>query len=1026
MTENAGARRCRTCSARLSGGDRFCSSCGAAVTSPEPGQEARKNVVVLFVDLVDSTALGERLDPELLRGVLDRYYRVCSDRIAEHGGLIEKYIGDAIMAVFGVPAAHEDDALRAVRAARSVVESVRGLSARLGPVGVELDVHCGVGSGEVVVFTGPGAQPRIVGDTVNTTARLQGAARPGEILVNAEAAQLVRGRVGLEELDPLFLKGKSEPERAWRVTSAAVTPPVVPAPLIGRADELRHLLDCYGRAVSERRCRRVLVHGEPGMGKTRLVLEFAARPELEEALVLTGSCQTYGRNITFHPLAAIVREALPAARLGQEHRAYRTLQAISGEQPPADRPPVSVEEIRWAALRLFTALAERRPLVVIWEDLHWAERTFLDLIEDLTSDLAELPVLVVCVARDDLLENRPEPAVGQGGRIRVRPLGPVETLRLIGTLAPGTAEVGGQHQDAVTTRIAELSGGNPLFVTVMIDALADGNPTLPPTISALLRARIDALPPAERHALQWSAVCGREFDVDQLLALAARDGTGRDDLTEALAGLARRGLVQPLAAGRLHTQTLIRDTCYAMTAKSLRGRWHALLSDRARSSAEAMYHAERAGLLFQEVSPDEPDLPRLSAQAVRLLVEEGTTALHRRDAKAAEALFTRALGLHAQRGRQYADITVRLSEAVLAQGEGDRALRTLEDGLGAMGAAERITLRLQRDIVKYRLGHLGFEAALDDIARHEADLGRAADDDLNHCLLHQFTGFVRLGADQVGQAESEFRKALARARRLDERWIEHRLAGALCELVQWSPATVADGLDLCDQLLRSFGDDRLLLIPVLAARARLLALAGRVPEAHATLSAARADATALHAAFPEIAINQSEAILLSLVGSNDLASRRFTEAAAMLRHQGHLQPALTLEIYAIRESLRAGRPEAARAAFAGLGVAADDTALTARARTWLHLMRAHLTCLDGRHAEGHAMARHALDAIASDDPCLLGDATFEFAIIARLAGRPAEAGVAAARAEAHYLAKGATLPAETVRRWAATGDGGVR
>lgn len=1021
---------CRACGGQLSTGDRFCPSCGAVATVAETGPESRKNVVVLFIDLVGSTALGERLDPELLRNVLDRYYRVCSDRITEHGGLIEKYIGDAIMAVFGVPAAHEDDALRAVRAALSAVEDVRRLS-RSREVKAELDVHCGVGSGEAAVITSPGAQLRIVGDTVNTTAHMQGAARPGEILVNAEAAQLVRGRIGLEELEPLYFKGRAEPERVWRVTSAAVAPPAPPTPMIGRSDELRQLLDYYRQAVTEARCRCVLLHGEAGMGKTRLMLEFAARTELEEALVLAGSCQPYGKDITFHPLTSIVRESMPGGlariqqELGPEHRAYRTLSAIAGNETRVNGLPVGVEEVRWAVTRLFTVLAERQPLVLIWEDLHWADRVFLELIEDLTRELSHLPVLVLCLARDELLESQPESATEQASRIRMRPLSPVETLRLLGTLTSSAVEVAGHDDDAATARIAELSGGNPLFVTVMAGALADGDSTLPPTISALLRARIDALPAPERRTLQWAAICGREFDIDQLLALAARDGVGRDHLTGVLASLARRGLVHPLGAGRHHAQTLIRDTCYAMTAKALRARWHALLSDRAPSSAEAMYHAERASLLFREVSIDEPRLPHLSAQAVRLLVEEGTTALHRRDAKAAKSLFTRALDLHTQRGRQYADITVRLSEALLARGEGDQALRVLEDGLRRIAATDRITLRLQRDIVRFRLGHLGFDAALADIARHEADLRHAADD-LDWCLFHQFTAFVQLSADQVGRAESEFRKALARARRLDERWIEHRLSSALGELVQWSPATVADGLELCDQLVRNFEADRLLLIPVLATRARLLALAGRVSEARAALSAARADASALHASFPEIAINQAEAILLSLVGSNDMASRRFTEAAAMLRHQGHIQPALTLEIYAVRETLRSGRPQAARQAFAELSPAAGGTALVARARTWLHLLRAHFTCLDGRPDEGHAMARRALDAIVTDDPCLLGDAWFEFAIISRMAGRWAAATGAAAQAEAHYLAKGATLPAQTVRRWAAPGNGGDR
>ncbi|MFI6599554.1 ATP-binding protein [Nonomuraea sp. NPDC050536] len=1025
---------CRVCGSRLSDGDRFCSSCGAVAAVAEAGPEARKNVVVLFVDLVRSTALGERLDPELLHGVLRRYYGVCSDLITEHGGVIEKYIGDAIMAVFGVPVAREDDALRAVRAALALVEAVHRLSAELGPIEADLEVHCGIGSGEVVVITTPGAQLRIVGDTVNTAARLQSAAGPGQTLLNGEAAQLVRGRVGLEELRPLALKGKALPERAWRATSAVTAAAGARTTMIGRSAELAGLLERYRRVVARASCGCVLVHGEAGIGKTRLVLEFTARPELAGALVLAGCCQPYGRDITFHPLASMLRDSLPGGWVGLERllgadeegeRARRTLSAVAGAPGRAGGVPVGAEEICWAAIRLFTGIARDRPLVLIWEDLQWAERALLGLLDELTRRLSGVPVLVVCVARNELLETHQDAGVPGAERIGLGPLDPADTLGLVETFT-GAAEVAGQGQDAITARIVELSAGNPLFVTAMIDALADDGSALaaPPTISAMLRARIDALPPGERRALKWAAACGSDFAADQLLALAEQDGTAGAQVRVALSGLRRRGLIQPLGAGRMRCgQTLVRDTCYAMTAKSSRARWHALLAERAPSPAESMFHAERATLLFREVGPDEPRLPVLAGLAVRLLAEEGTTALHRRDAVAAGSLFQRALDLHAERGRRYADLTVRLSEARLALGDGGGALEVLEAGLEGAAPDGRVALGLQRDIVRFRLGRLGFEAARAAIAAHQARLDRSAGDDLGPCLMHQLRAFVALGEDQVGRAEAEFRAALERARRLDERWIEHRLSNALCELAQWSPATVSEGLRLCGELLRGFEADRLLLIPVMAARARLLALAGRVDEARAALSAARQDAASLRAAFPEIAINQSEAVLLSLVGEHGPAARRFGEAAAMLREQGHLQPALTLEVYAVRELLRCGRYGTARAAFDALAAGEHATGMVARARIWLELVRARFACAEGRPAEGFELAARTLDGISTDDPCLLGDAWFEFAAISRMAGRPYRVAIDAA--EAHYLAKGATLPAGTVRRWAA-GDGGGR
>jgi class 3 adenylate cyclase/tetratricopeptide (TPR) repeat protein len=1012
----------------LSEGHRFCSFCGAVAEVIEPGPDVRKSVAVIFIDLVDSTALAERFDPELLHGVLRRYYSMCSDAIIERGGVIEKYIGDAVMAVFGMPASHEDDAFRAVQAALSIVEAVPRLAVDLKPINVRLDVHCGISSGEVAVITSPGAGLRIVGDAINTAARLQSAARPGEILINSEAAQLVRGRVGLEELPALSLKGKAEPARTWRVTSAVPERPLVQAPLIGRSEELLTLAACYRQVVTNRECQHVLVLGESGIGKTRLVREFVAQIPSRQTTVLTGSCQPYGRDITFHPLQSMLRDSVHGGltyidrlldddKLGR--RARRTLSAVIGEGPA--RLPVGVEEICWAVAQLLTVLARRQPLILIWEDLHWAEPVLIELIENLAQALTVLPVLVICVARDEPPEAYPRTA---GRTIRLLPLDPADTLMLVGTLSSDLAEVAAQQEWPAMTKIAELSGGNPLFATMMIDALADGDsaiPELPPTISAMLRARIDALPAAEKRILQWAATCGRDFDSSQLHALSRLDAVPRDHVAEVLVSLTRRGLVQHLPSGRLHcAQPLIRDTCYAMTAKTLRARWHALLSERTESAAEAMYHAEKGALFYREVGPDDPGLAALSSRAVRLLLEEGTTALHRRDTRASRSLFERARHLLTDRGRQYADVTIRLSEALLSLGDGDGALRILDDGVQHIDAAHRITVSLQRDIVGFRLGRTGFELARASLASYEAGLRDRPDDHVNWCLFHQFRGFIELSADRAGTAESAFRDALARARRLNEAWIEDRLSSALCELVQWSSTTVCDGLDLCDELAQRFAVDRLLLIPVMATRARLLALAGDVAGARAALSAAREDATALHGALPEITINQSEAVLFSLLGEHTVAGSRFAEAAAMLRDQGHLQPALTLEVYAVRETLRAGQYEAAAQAFSQL----DEDGLVARARIWMRLLRARLACAAGRPGEGFDLARQVLAAIDTDDPCLRGDAWFEYAIISRAAGRPCEAARAIAEAQACYAAKGANLPAETARRWAADENGG--
>ncbi|HEY3684164.1 MAG TPA: adenylate/guanylate cyclase domain-containing protein [Streptosporangiaceae bacterium] len=989
--------------------------------------DVRKSVVVLFIDLVGSTALSERFDPERMHGVLQRYHGVCRAAVIEHGGVIEKFIGDAVMAVFGVPAGHEDDALRAVQAARSVVEAVPRLAADLRFVDERLDVHCGIGAGEVAVISVSDADLRVVGDTVNTAARLQSAARPGEILVNLGAARLLRGRVGLEELDPLPLRGKTAPSRTWRVTSAVPVQPLVQAPLIGRAAELLDLTGSYRRVVRERECRHVVVRGEAGIGKTRLVHEFVAQVAPGEATVLTGSCQPYGRDITFHPMQAMLRDSLPGGLPGADRllgdgepgrRARRTLAVLLDGEP--GRVTVGAEEICWAVARLFAALARKRPLILIWEDVHWAEPMLVEAIENVVRELAGLPVLVVCVARDEPQAARPR---ANGTTIRLRPLGTADTLRLVDLLSAGQADVTAQQERPEMTRIAERSGGNPLFATTLIDALADDDAVmaeLPPTISALLQARIDALPAVEKRTLQWAAACGHDFQMDQLRALGDGDGVAGDDVAQAFAGLTRRGLVLRLPSGRLRCgQPLIRDTCYTMTAKTLRARWHALLSERERP-AEAMYHAETAALLYQDVRPDDPGLAGLSDRAVRLLVEEGTAALHRRDTEASRSLFERALHLLTERGGRFADVTIRLSEALLSQGDGDGALRVLDDGVRRVDADHRITVSLQRDIIGFRMGRTGFLAAQAGLDGYEAVLRDRPEDHVSWCLLHQLRGFIELGADRAGRAESAFRDALARAQRLNEPWTEDRLSSALCELVQWSPTTVADGLALCDELTERFAVDRLLLIPVMITRARLLALAGDAAGARTTLSAAREHASALHAALPEVAIAQSEAVVHAMLGEHAAAAARFAETAAALRSHGHRQPAQTIEVYAVRETLRAGRYDEAARAFAGL----DTDGLTVRARIWLRLLRARLAAGAGRTEEAFGLAGRAVAELVTDDPCLRGDAWFEYAGIARAAGRTDDAARGRSEAAACYAAKGANPPAGMAGPRAAGGEGG--
>jgi class 3 adenylate cyclase len=408
-------------------------------------------VTVLFCDLTGSTALGESTDPEALRALLARYFERMKAIVESHGGTVEKFIGDAVMAVFGIPVAHEDDALRACRAAVEMHEA-------LPELGVEARI--GVNTGEVVT----GTEERLAtGDAVNVAARLEQAARPGEVLLGAPTLVLARDSVEVEEVEPPSLRGKAQPVAAFRLLAVhEQAERAHGATFVGRERELARLREAWGTALAEPRCELVALVGDAGVGKSRLVAEFLNGIE---AGVVRGRCLPYGEGITYWPVVEVVKQlnALPS-----DPAAAAALRSLLGEIEAA----TTAEEIAWAFRKL---LEERAPLVCVFDDVHWGEETFLDLIDHLALLSAGAPILLVCLARSEL---RWPTTLG------LEPLGDEEVEELIGT----------QVGDELRERIARAAGGNPLFVTEML-AMAEeteGEVSVPPSLRALLAARIDS------------------------------------------------------------------------------------------------------------------------------------------------------------------------------------------------------------------------------------------------------------------------------------------------------------------------------------------------------------------------------------------------------------------------------------------------------------------------------------------------------------------------------------------------------
>jgi class 3 adenylate cyclase/tetratricopeptide (TPR) repeat protein len=624
---------CAACGHEIPEGAKFCPECGAPVAPAAAPREQRKTVTVLFCDVAGSTALGESTDPEALRAVLARYFERMREIVERHGGSVEKFIGDAVMAVFGVPIVHEDDALRACRAAVEMRDALPELGIR-GRIGVN--------TGEVVT----GTEERLAtGDAVNVAARLEQAAEPGEVLIGAETVGLVRDAVELGAERQLELKGKSEPVAAYPLLAAAgEVSRRSDVPIVGRERERRALDDSWERVQSERACHLFTLLGAAGVGKSRLTAEFVG--SLGDFPVVRGRCLSYGEGITYWPVVEVVLQ------LGRpsDPRAAAAIASLLGESEEPE--PASADEIAWAFRKL---LEESAPVVCVFDDLHWAEPTFLDLVDHVAEWSRDAPILLVCIARQELLDRRPTWAGGKlnATTVLLEPLTAEETDELIERLL-GDAEL----DDALLRRIREAAEGNPLFVEQMLAMVADspnGDVVVPPTIQALLAARLDQLDPSERGVLERGSVEGKIFHRGGVEALAPDEA----DVPTRLMALVRKELVRPDRtqlpgddAFRFR-HLLIRDAAYDGLPKAARAELHERFAvwlethgaDLIELDEILGYHLEQAHRYRIELGLPAEETEALARRAAKRLAAAGERAALRDDVAAAVVLYERCLTL---------------------------------------------------------------------------------------------------------------------------------------------------------------------------------------------------------------------------------------------------------------------------------------------------------------------------------------------------------------------------------------------
>jgi class 3 adenylate cyclase len=577
-----------------------------ALTEAAPVREMRKVVSVVFCDLTGSTALGERTDPEALRTRMRGYYERMRQILERHGGTVEKFVGDAVMAVFGVPVAHEDDALRAVRAAWEM----RAAVIRLG-----LQARIGVNTGEVVAGEG---DTLVTGDAVNVAARLEQLADTGEVLIGGETRQLVRDAVQVEPVQ-VAAKGKAEPVAAYRLLNvdlaAAAVARRLDTPLIGRRFELQQFRQAFERSVRERRCHLFTVLGAAGVGKSRLAAEFLCGLD---ATTLSGRCLEYGEGITFWPVVSVLKQ------LGE--RAEETIARIVDGA-------FSSNELFWNVRSQFEKVAHERPLVVVFDDVQWGEETFLDLIDHVADLSRDAPLLLLCLARPDLLDKRPTWGGGKlnATTILLEPLTAEECAELIdvhGGAEPGTRE-----------RIVASADGNPLFVEEMLALVRESDDVrTPSTVQALLQARLDQLARGERTVIEGGAIEGEIFHRSAVVELARSP-----DVASQLVGLVRKELIHPAAPTLSGDEAfrfrhlLFRDAAYQALPKQTRAELHERFADWLEVNGRELieldevlgYHLEQAARYRRELDRADPELER---RAGRHLATAGSGAVLRSDA----------------------------------------------------------------------------------------------------------------------------------------------------------------------------------------------------------------------------------------------------------------------------------------------------------------------------------------------------------------------------------------------------------
>ncbi|HXC51516.1 MAG TPA: adenylate/guanylate cyclase domain-containing protein, partial [Candidatus Limnocylindrales bacterium] len=1087
----AGSAFCNDCGARLAiacpgcgvtppPGSRFCNECGTPIGGPPkqaappiisaghaavptPQSDARKIVTILFADLAGSTALHERLDPESVRSFMESYYSAMRAAIDAHGGTLVKLLGDGVMAAFGVPHVAEDDAIRAVHAGIEMQQAFRQLAREHA----DIDLRVAINTGEVVVS---GDNTDVLGDPVNVAARLQQEAQAGDVVVGETTRRLVAAHVTLEPLGSFTLRGRAEQVKAWRVVSLERPSGVATAAFVGRSKEMGRITAIFDAAVAQPAARLAVLLGSPGLGKSRLIAEITSSLG-DNATTVVAQCDAAGGK-TFAPIAGALRELL-GARMVESNESMddgvALRSAVEAAIPASDAErsriasgiaallagsPASPEETFFVIRRFLTGLASSRPVVLVIDDLHWAEPLLLDLVEHLVQWGSGVPLLVLVGARPELRDLRSS-LVTRGGLVSdVITLGGLDAgaaMRLAASV------IGASDLPAtVVAKVLSTTEGNPLFVGELVRMLVDEGAIerqgdrwvvganlaaleMPPTIHALLAARIERLRPEERTVLEHASVVGRHFSRSAVCALLGSTGS---DLDARLEALRRTELIEPDTGWflgepvlRFH-HVLIRDAAYRRLLKGKRAELHAELAewieakvaDTPEHDETVGRHLEQAHRLLCELGQRDQKTTVLGERAASRLAAAGRRALGGDDVPLAASLLGRAIACLDACDTARAELALDWCESLLSAGDVGQAKTAIEElsrftrpaasGLTTTADETNVTRRLSAWHVCFagQLTVLTSPQGLQDAARSVsaaaqqlAALGDSAGEAKAH-FVHALA-LARLG--EVGSCEAALDRALAAARGAGDRRRANTVLAIAPVAALWgpSPVTRASGrcLDVVRVLRITQGAPAVEAV-ALSCQGVLEALRGRTEAARRMIASA-------HKMVEELGITQrvletdvSAGLVELLEGDASAAERNLRGAYEGLRELGLGIGAAQASALLARALLAQGRDAEAEAlSYESELLAGDDL----KAAIAWRGVRAEALARRGEHGAAVELAGTAVELAAATDALLdHADARLALAAALRAAGRRSEADAEERRARELWDAKGATLLSE--------------